>query len=392
MNKCRTQTKFRRFKRQGVILTLCQGIFLTFCLSLVASKDLSAGYPVPTRLVDHQVVLLTSVDFEAHAPMRLLRNLFAQVPERLAHQFRSHFVPLGFRLRIRHHATQSDLWEELRNPENVGVFWLSHAGAAVAPSQPGLASQGLIVDEEMNDLAPILQGAHSDLKFLAVVGCKSRNTVQTLLRTFGVFERNPELVVADFDTRIDVFQGLARALEQSRLPLDPHALESFRPHRCQATEMGFPVRITRTLPSDLPPNATALYPAVRIENRDRVIGVFPRAFRGMRQSETFWIPAPFLASEVTQIKFKILSNTGAVVPTPQTSEALGRLSLLPLWEGVERVSPSGASPRWEIFSGPDGQPIGGSMHVYRYRGQPPTLQQALPFQPFSCRDRSQSYF
>lgn len=356
-----------------------------------------AAYDLPRRVLPHQVVLLTSVDFEAAVPSRFLRDALARIPEQLAHEFRLHFVVRGFRIKVRHHADQAMLWEELRDPENVGVFWLSHSGPAAA-SQAGLSTRGMIIDEQANDIGPIFQGVHPDLKFLGVIGCRSRDAVQMTLRQAQVFERNPELEVADFDTRVNPLVGLRLALQQSERALNPELLEGFTPTRCQRVERGFGVTITRSLPEASPGNPSYLYPAVRIESQDRVLGVFPAAYRGMQQQLRIWFDADALSAASPSgvfraLQFKLVSTSGALMPTASQSSWLGQLSFRSDWTAAP-MADEGAPSRsdWNLFSDSSGNPIGVGMHVFRYRGRVPVLSEATAYHPFSCRDHSGNYF
>lgn len=269
------------------MLPLLRILALVFAVWIGGARSPAAALE---RQAPDTMVLLTSFDpAPSTIPPQIpelmatpLREYLAGRTARIEGLFRNFFRSYPqFHLRVFHLATQEDAWRELHNPRNFGVFWVSHA---TGPDTNPLLG-GAIIDSHGFNIAPIFQGAHPDLRILALIGCGSTQPLigtrfNRLLdrRTYGDLRisANQESVVAE--------DALTMALEQTRFAYkDPAAhrrslalqasLLKQSPPLSARPAMRLSLRIRRVFDMGL---CEDYFPALRIMNRrGEVLGVFP---------------------------------------------------------------------------------------------------------------------
>ena len=346
-------------------------LFLLMTTTLLSASLLRADFTPSPNPLPFTVVLLTSLHLDPdHENYEI----------DLQNEFRAHFVRLGYRIKVKHGASQNDLYRELRVSENIAVFWLSHAGMRLA-AQPGLDHSGIIVDQKLRDVSTVFQAVHPDMKYLAVIGCHSNEALDAVLRNHRVFEQNPTLHVESFNATIEGLEGLRQSMNRSNAILNPHAIRGFVPHRCERLGHAITVEVTRHLPAGVPGTADYLYPAVRIELRNRLVTVLSPAFRGMITTQRFEIEVPeeLIAAngDLRAAELKLVASTGSLNPSSAERFLMGSLAF-------RLVSSSETTPQWTVFADHQGRPLGAGSLVYRYVAAPIQAQSAHPYQPIAC--------
>jgi hypothetical protein len=327
------------------------------------------------------VVLLTSLNLRM-IPLFIRETMFHNYFGRLEGIFRSYVVDRGFRVRAVHEADQYDLWSTLQDPTVVGVVWVSHGAGAF--SGAGVGSEGALVDYQAFNVLPALQGIHPNLRFLGVVGCKSQEALEAYLRNHGVYQRNPKLVFQGFEGTIDARQGLHTLMPQAMEVLDQPSVKSGFRGACPV-ESGYGIRVRRQISHGYASQAEAetdlnsrpvrrRIPALRVQQRDQVLHIFPPAWNGALQERVVNIRASEALESAVELKF--ISNVGENYWRADRPLEVGTLFIQAPWSGG----------LWELFARPDGTPMGVSAHVYRYRGTLEFDIQPEEYRPFICRD------
>jgi hypothetical protein len=345
-------------------------LLLTLVLNFGASSAhawVPKGAPEPER---QTVVLLTSLDMSrVHIPWFLffMRPYYEHYPQRLESAFREHFQNRGYNVVVQHDADQAVLWRALHYPGSVAVYWLSHAGDS-GPQAPGLSGGAVIVDRNGYDVTPVFQDVHPNLRFLAVIGCDSQHVLEQQLHS-GISE-NPDLRLISFDHKVDAQDGLKRALEVGDRYLGlPSVRRGYEPE-C-ATRQGYEVVVTRKLPCDNASEAKT-FPAVRLENSGRVLGVFT-ATRGCRTQrlKTYLDES---MGPVRAFELKLVEDSGTNAYMLPTDLELGELDFSEPWSGAQ----------WRLFADSSGHAIGVTTHVYRYTGPDRIDSPPDEYEPFEC--------
>jgi hypothetical protein len=225
-----------------------------------------------------------------------------------------------------------------------------------------------------------LEGIHPNLRFLGIVGCKSENALRELLTSKNIFVRNPQLHAQGYTRVVDAQKGLKKMLRDSRSVLDSEAVKRGYPMAC-IRERGFGVRVKRRIPYEANPRSV-LIPSIRIETRQRVLGVFDPGWPGALQEKVISVPAPE-SGTFSLLDLKLMANVGDNywLDRPDRPLELGEIQFQAPWVGA----------LWELFSNADGTALGTTSRIFRYRG-PRDLSTmegyVVPqeFEPWICQD------
>jgi hypothetical protein len=359
------------------------GLSLLLSLSLSAPAQATALDPELAGPPQQTVVLLTSLDF-GNVPLFLRVSMFHNYENRLERRFREAFENRGYRLKVVHRADQHALWTALQDPLTVGLFWLGHGAGQSGGA--GLGSEGVLMDAEYLNVLPALQGIHPNLRFLAVVGCKNEAAVEAYFRRWGIRARNPRFVFKGFSGTVDAQAALQSALRVGQGVLNRSVVRRGYSAPC-VQEPGWKLRVVRRLSDgylSLSPESSSeptrpefrRMPALRVELRDRVLGVLPRAWNGARQEAVLSLPLRALGEEPEATDLKLIGNIGQNLWRPDRPLELGRLEFQAPWAGA----------LWQLFARPDGSPIGVTHHIYRYRGTLDFEVEPELLEPFACQN------
>jgi hypothetical protein len=341
-----------------------------------------------------KVVLLTSLN----APESVWLTYSWNLQQDLETIFRHAFGKSGYTVEVKHGATAADLAQELQSPDNVGIFWVSHAASDHSSSPVGLDS--LIVDEQGIDVSGVFQLIHPNLRYLAIVGCEAKSIFDQYTQA-GVYAQNPNLHIQAFDKVVDAEPGMIESLNAS-LPsladpyqsdtyqqvhygkngeLTPESPDTYIPtvvalssvlnaesDTCPVRE-GFPIRVTRTSPA----GSTAPLAEVQLFVNEKFVGLMPQAAAGTPQTQTIYIPEGTLDA-ADEMKIKVDSRFAGILTTRPNFGTFEFDSVLP-------------ESDWKIFADSHGNPIGITNVLYRFEGSDTAALSStnqVQYSPFSC--------
>jgi hypothetical protein len=230
-----------------------------------------------------------------------------------------------------------------------------------------------LADHDGFDLKGAFQSIHPNLRVLAVIGCKSRESLMFELRAQGLYRKNPNLAVLGFDSKIDAQVGLQKAMRLSEMYLPYPAVARGYGSPC-STQKGYALTVARYLPEPKVAGATIFYPAVRVEHGGVVLGSFPAIHASGYQLTTIHISAEKPIRRTNDLK--LVFNAGINNKLLPGQVELGEYHFSPSWRGAH----------WNIFSSAQGEPIGVTSRVYRYDGTLPLDAGAVDYAPFECAD------
>ncbi len=282
-------------------------------------------------------------------------------------------------------ATPTQLRNELLNPNNIALFWVSHA-AGSSNVASGVMSSSAVVDYYFNDVKVLFTEVHPNMKFLGLVGCNAQGTIEKFYEE-GHYANNPSLQIHSFDKKVDARTGLKKSIKESSpklgflkqraykfptgsrrvryrdLPIiieEQDAITNFYETQvCNLQYRGHKVSVTRELEKDADQAALLM--------NDKLMGYFEAAKAGESQTIDVYIPNEFLTS-TAKLKFKIDS----LKFFSKERVELGRLSF-----------ESDFSGRWELFARRNGEPLGYTSNLYRYKGTINELE-ATQYSKFNC--------
>jgi hypothetical protein len=230
--------------------------------------------------------------------------------------------------------------------------------------------QGLqtIATEEGSDLKSIFSEIHPNLKFLAVIGCKSHPVLDSILNSNEFKRDHVGLAWVAFGDQIDAKKGLKAAIRVSTHFLNqPEVIQGYSSP--SPLRIGLPITITR----DLSRSGKGAFPALRIENQGKVLGVFPSEVEGggLQTLET-WIP--ILSENIEPSQLKLVASSGFHASTSNRKFDLGELKISAAW------TESG----WRAFSDRNGILFGVSTNIYLYQGSSGIIDNAMEYEAFNC--------
>jgi len=140
---------------------------------------LSTGIPrAEASPLAPRATLLISLDTNQEEARPLSGWLYRNYSDKISRKFRNVLDHSGLELAIIDRADLHDLAREIKNPENVALFWLSHASDPRKILSGGRgAVDPVILDAHGSDVKRLFAGAHPNLRWLSVIACSSALTL-----------------------------------------------------------------------------------------------------------------------------------------------------------------------------------------------------------------------
>ena len=294
-----------------------------------------------------RVVLLSSVSVR-ETKIPLLKQFYEGFDRRMERVFRREMKKIlgtdAVDVVVIDNADLHDAWDAVHSPDNVAVFWLSHAGWATNGGS-GLQNDDLIVDKAGFNIKKALENPDPNLRWLSVISCNSEKILSDL-KSENYFNANPGLTVQGYDQKVVARHALIHSVRASR---DVIAWALINRQVSDAPSVpSFNLVITRHTPTDSPP--------VSIEVGGKVVGVFPSAQGAETQTLTVAVPAA--GTSPLKARLKIVFDSGTIFSADQLGTDLGSFDMQAPWSGAT----------WSLFATPDGHPIGVGTRIYRYTG------------------------
>lgn len=297
-----------------------------------------------------QVVLMTSIK----TPKIWYHKKSWNVNKTLERRFKKSFKESGYKVKVVHEATATDLSRELQDPKNKGLFWVSHSNQAQQIGS-GIEVPDLVYTINGVDVKNLFQKIHPNMKYLALIGCRGESLLNKFKKE-GYYNGNLDLQIFAFKKKVDPRSGLRKALKASlghlgykgrfrlrnfRLPNINTTQEQLnsKPHQC--IEQNFlSLNIKRTANNSLG--------AASLTLDGKFIAFFPET-KNTQQIQTIQIPTEFF-NKTKKKKF-----------------TLQKMHNKNLKLGILDFS-SDEDLNWKVFSKRDGTPIGSAKNLYLLQG------------------------
>lgn len=276
-----------------------------------------------------KTVLLTSLDPELNRPP--LRSKKWNINEKLEEIFKEKIDNKD--IEIVHFADQAKLYATLHDPEVSALFWVSHS-SNTKESVDSAISTASVMDFRFRDVLPLFQVIPPNIKYLALVGCRSELIINELKKK-NLFKADIGTKIFLEDKKVDARKSLKRAIKEFNDQKKPSEIASCT--EIQAMEVQYKRIATKKLDS------------IRITVGKNVVAVLPEVLEGETQEGTFLITHQVQSAS----DLKILVDTGA---SSQSKVEIGNLEFSSAIEG-----------KWKIFAKPDGTPFGVGSHVYQFK-------------------------
>lgn len=327
---------------------------------------------ISTNLLAARVVLLSSLE----TPKIWFHKKDWEIEKPLEKIFKKHFKESGYEVVIKEKVTMETLWDELHNPENIALFWVSHAKEQSSIST-GISNEAAVVDYYGSDVKEAFKYIHPNMRYVGLIGCNAESIIDSY-KEEGFYQGNPFLRIHSFDKKIDARKGLRQSIRKSALSLGdykntigaggkifstPLVVHDFEDnYLCKEQQSVVKVNLLRTTNEDVG--------SVSIKISNHIVGFLPALEAGGSQRETLLIPSSIISS-TRDLKITIDSNV------------FGEREKLSL--GNYELEPVGFSGSWKLFSKMDGTPIGVTKNIYRYKGELPGEESIDRVQIYSCR-------
>ena len=357
-------------------------------LSLSVLTFISAHF-VNAQDVVPNVVLLTSLE----TPRIWYRKKGWKVDGKLEKIFKKHFKRSGYNVVIKHSADFHDLRRELHNPNNIAVFWTSHA-AGTNQYTTGSMNTGAVLSINGKDVKDLFKSVHPNIRFLGLVGCSANGILREIFRE-GHYRYNPNLITHSFDKPVEARKGLRESLKASvgslgytkkrlfflkKKKLD-HAnglfgkpvilrhdfygseelLKVNKYYQC-GKEDGYLISGTRVLTMDSGP--------VAIRNNEGILKILPAGKAGDRQEFNFYLP---YHPDISRSDLKL--HVDSLIYFSKEKQYLGEFDFNSEW---------GTS--WRVFAKSDGEVLGVTKNLYLPRGIVPGHDDLITYKELSCND------
>jgi hypothetical protein len=315
------------------------------------------------------VVLLSSVD----TPKIWYHKKDWRIEKTLNKIFKNRFKKSGYNIVIKDRVTQVELRKELNNPNNIAVYWVSHA-AGTTSSTDGIGSNGAIVDFYGKDVKDLFKRVHPNIKHLALVGCNARGIINKFKKD-GYYKNNKDLTITSFKKKIDARIGLRKAARKAEDVLGrlkkrflsypqivdtQNYIEDFYTQRsCEITVPSFPVKVTRYAKEDTP--------SVALKGNNDIFAVLPSLKAGESYTTEIYIPV----ETFNKRKFKLIVDSNIYATSEK--QYLGEFELETSWDSS-----------WKLFAKRDGTPLGITSNLYILKGERPSQEDIVEQQFFTC--------
>lgn len=353
-------------------------------LSLSVLTFLSVQFTYAQEAVPN-VVLLTSLE----TPRIWYRPKDWKIDGKLEKIFKKHFRRSGYNIVVKHAVDFHQLRRELHNPNNIAVFWASHA-AGTNQYTTGSNNTGAVLSINGKDVKELFKSVHPNLRFLGLVGCDADGILREIYRQ-GHYRYNPNLMTHSFKEKIDARKGLRESLKASVGSLgyakkrlfflkkkkadrlinsilfrsDFYASGEYltvnKYFRC-GKEDGFYVSGVRILEKDSAP--------VAIRNNERILKILPGGKAGDRQEFNFYLP---YHPDISRRDLKL--HVDSMIHYSDDKQYLGEFDFNSEW-GTD----------WRVFAKPDGETLGITKNLYLPRGTVPGHEDLVTYDEISCND------
>jgi hypothetical protein len=313
-----------------------------------------------------KIVLLTSLEKIERSRLRKLVEFWKPEDWTISSALEKNFLDKinhiensPFEIVIKHYADQYDLWNILRSPDNLAIFWVSHMGAAPKVSKKCLMEvESIISDHDHHNVVQLFKYIHPNLKSLNLVGCSSKQVYQDLIK-MGAFDQLPHLRVETFKGWVPAVYGLNKVLKKfikrkewiSSLPLSKQDAV----YCGQQQSDNLKITLTRTIESHINPHYVQ---SVRVTINGEILAVFPKGLPGDIQEQSITIDP----SKITKKNdLKIIIDSGSIHQDKNH-----------LYLGTFQIQGNWSNALWKIFSTmKTGLTLGVTQHIYQYRGDLP---------------------
>ncbi|MFG1493605.1 hypothetical protein [Halobacteriovorax sp. ZH4_bin.1] len=328
--------------------------------------------------VKPNVVLLTSLE----TPRIWYKPKGWKIDPKLEKIFKKHFDKSGYNIVVKHSVDFHELRRQLHNPNNIAVFWASHA-AGTSQNTTGSNNMGAVLSINGKDVKDLFKSVHPNIRYLGLVGCDAEGILNEISRE-GHYRYNPNLITHSFTKKIDARKGLKKSLKASvgQLGYTKKRLFFLRKKslifrhdfygredllkvnnyfHC-AKENGYLVKGVRTLTQDSM--------EVAITNSQGILKILPAAKAGDRQEFQFYLP---YHPEFARRDMKI--NVDSLIYFGEERKYLGEFEFETDW-GTD----------WRVFAKPDGTVLGVTKNLYLPRGSLPSIDDVQTYKELSCND------
>ena len=293
-------------------------------------------------------LFLLSLSWSAQAlPKMVLATSFSsegtEILSELESEFRSSFAKSGFELQVFHHVKASELQNILLLPELTGFIWISHSASA-QKIRPGLDAGALILDESGLDVSYVFAKLPPELRFLAVIGCRSYPIIESF-KAKAYYKPNaiffaPPNVVEPLNNLRKAEHFLKNLIRDGSEPLANQAKESQLPM----------LHIHRSLEE----NGSE----VEVLMGDQVLAILPEAQAGTSQSKTVQIDTRYLQG-LRRANIRVIRS--AYAGTSTVSE-FGEFDFE--LEGATGSDADDFVPHWKVFANTQHVEIGVHSRLY----------------------------
>lgn len=332
--------------------------FIFICINALASTP--------------NVVLLSSID----TPRIWYHSQKWEIEQSLELIFKNRFNDSGYNLVIKSKVDQHTLRNELSNPKNIAVFWVSHSAGGSTISD-GISSKSAIVDYYGKDVKDLFKDIHPNIRFLGLVGCNAKSVIKEY-EDKGYYNDSSSLKIHAFNKKVDARVGLRTSIKKSASQLGeidkrflsypkiystPSVVESFNNDTsCKKLSSGFKVNLTRHAHSDAP--------AIAVKSQGNILALLPAIKKGQETSQEFFVENTADTIHAS-FKFSLDSN----IHYSPKKLYLGEFDIQAAWDGD-----------WNVFARRDGEPLGVTKNLYRYTGKMPSIEYASSYQKYMCLD------
>jgi hypothetical protein len=293
-------------------------------LALIASFQLFA-FEIPTT---RNVVLLTS-----------LKHDRINIEYKLERIFRHKLRKYPFELKVIHSAGITELRNELTNPSNDAVFWVSHGAFNKSRDSVGMTQKPMLLTHDYKNIAPLFGDVDVGIQYLGIIGCNTKN----IINYYHDNSENDNLMSYISKGKTIAQFGLRRALRRFKRAWRRAYLKESNKEQQDSVS----IQITRTA------NDHEL-PALIIENSLGFIDVLPRQAAGTEMTYNLNFP---ISSESLVQDFNVLVKTGISPFVTEKSEDFGNIEIT---YNDER--------KWKLFAKPSGEAFGNNSRLYIYNG------------------------
>ncbi len=300
-----------------------------------------------TSLADHQVKLQRKVE----------RKFIQNLPHRLE--------PV-----IVHQADQFILRQHLMSEEYLAIFWLSHGSFAKLSSRVSSSAEGIkispkILDFQKNNVAPIFSQIHPGTKYLAVIGCNTKQIIN-FYRESSNWSHSDVRNTYIPQSRVPATWTLKRAMKDFNYYFYNFKLYPHKPFPVK--KFGYLVLVKRTIPIGAKTNDVR---PVRVEVAGSLIGVLPKQKPGTTLSKYMFLPKQ---ENFNRSQLNVRFSTGHDIEANLDPKAFGSMEIV--------SQDSDINAKWEVFAKSDGTPFGIYSQNYLFKGSKAILETSIQFSLF----------